>query len=56
MADEKGTILTTHASIQKYVVKFYKKLYSKYTGNSDKQMFFLSFLQNELLDEDRNLL
>ena len=56
MADDEGTILTSHISIQNYIVKFYKDLYSKHTCDYDKQTFFLSFLQNELSDDDRNLL
>ena len=37
-------------------MNFYKDLYSKHTCDYDKQTFFLSFLQNELSDGDRNLL
>ena len=56
MSDDKGSILTSHAPIMKYVAKFYKNLYTKYKGDIGKQTFFLSFLQNELSEEDRNIL
>ena len=54
MADDDGSILTSFAPIQKHAVKFYKNLYSKCTVDHDKQVFFLSFLRNELSDDDRN--
>lgn len=56
MKKDDGTLLTSTPEIKKYAFDFYKNLYSKFDGNNDKQMFFLSFLQNELSDNDREKL
>ena len=50
MIDDKGTLLTSNVAIQKHAIKFYHNLYSKTTCDIEKQLFFLSFLQNELSD------
>ena len=54
--NSEGTMLTNFSDVQKYAVKFYKTLYSSSEINNEKQAFFLSFLNNELTEEDRNIL
>ena len=56
MEDNNGTVLTKFSEIQTHVTTFYSKLYQKEKCDSGKQDFFLSFLQNELSDFDRELL
>ena len=56
MTDNNGLELTTFAEIQTHATDFYKILYCKKDCDVSKQEFFLSFLQNELSDADRDLL
>ena len=56
MKDEDGSILSTQLDISNHVVKYYKNLYSKNTCDTEKQAFFLSYLNNELSNSDREIL
>ena len=56
MTGDNGDILTTFSEIQNHVIGFYKNLYDTTDCELDKQEYFLSFLQNELSDDDREML
>ena len=53
IVDDNGSVLTSNSAIKKYALKFYQNLYSNCACDNEKQTHFLSFLQNELSDEDR---
>ena len=53
---ENNIQLDDHKQIQQYASNFYKELYSKAHCNIEKQNHFLSFIRNELNDQDREML
>ena len=56
MLDDNGTNLITFTEIQNHVTDFYKILYCRKECNEEIQEYFLSFLNNELSESDRELL
>ena len=56
LTTENDIILNNHQDIHRHASDFYKKLYSKANCNIEKQNHFLSFVNNELNDEDREML
>ena len=56
LTTENDIILNNHQDIHHHASDFYKTLYSKSSCNTEKQNHFLSYINNELNDEDRQML
>ena len=56
LTNENGIVLKDHKDIQEFVTGFFRTLYSKANCNIEKQNNFLTYIRNELSDNDRSML